>query len=157
MTRLVDKAKADYDEQNWPDTGCEFADTCLNDCDRPKELCPLWNPRALQHDSKTRQDEKIMTRINHGWTNEQIRADLKISESTIARAKARDKKATVEYLKWESIGWEEGEVSIIQARGRIKFEKEAARRYRAAGLTVRKIAEEMHLCLRTAFNRLKGD
>jgi len=171
MTRLVDKAKADYDEQNWQDTGCVLEDSCLNCC-RTIDQCPAVNGHVFQRDRKLCQDEKIMTRINHGWTNEQIRADLGISESTIARAKARNRKTDNEYANWKDTGCEyepsclecsrplemcPDMVRGLKTKIRISREKEAVWKCRADGLTIKQIAKALHLHPRTVNRRLKGD
>jgi len=85
MTRTRDKGKADYDDANWEDTGCEFEDRCL-DCKRPVEICPATADRVFQRDAMQRHIAEVRARKSEGQSNDEICQAMGISLRTIQRA-----------------------------------------------------------------------
>jgi hypothetical protein len=85
MTRTKDKGKADYDDTNWQDTGCEFEDKCL-DCERAPDKCPAGSSRIFQRDRRQRHIAEIRARKAEGQSDDEICKAMKISVRTVQRA-----------------------------------------------------------------------
>jgi len=85
MTRTQGKTKADYEDTNWEDTGCEYEPSCL-ECPRPLRQCPDMVPRLRQKISKKRRRIAIMAMKADGFSTKEVAEALKVSVRTVARA-----------------------------------------------------------------------
>ncbi len=85
MTRIRDKAKADYEYSHWEDKGCEFEPSCL-ECPRPLSACPNEVPRIKQKIKMERKRIAVMALSADGLTTKEIAEAMRISQRTVQRA-----------------------------------------------------------------------